>query len=74
MKTTLDLPDDLLHRAKILAAQRRTTLKALVQTGLDMVLRSESESSDRQVALNRLQKGFNLGGKPLSRDQAHERH
>ncbi len=30
MKTTLDLPDDLLHRAKVVAAQRKTTLKELV--------------------------------------------
>ncbi len=31
MKTTLDLPDDLLIAAKALAAQRKTTLKAMVE-------------------------------------------
>ena len=30
MKTTLDLPDDLLIEAKAVAARRRTTLKAMV--------------------------------------------
>lgn len=73
MKTTIDLPDELLHRAKVAAAQRRTTLKDLIQTGLDMVLRSEVEVSSRQRALDRLRQGLHLGGKPLTRDQVHER-
>jgi hypothetical protein len=73
MKTTIDLPDDLLHRAKVAAAQRKTTLKELVLTGLDWVLRSETETADRSAALARLQKGLRLGGQPLTRDQAHER-
>ncbi len=39
MKTTIDFPDDLLHRAKIVAAQRKTTLKDLVFQGLDYAIR-----------------------------------
>jgi len=73
MKTTIDLPDDLLHRAKIAAAQRKTTLKELVQAGLDWVLRSDTDAPDHQAALDRLQRGLRLGGQPLSREQAHER-
>lgn len=34
MKTTLDLPDDLLIEAKSVAARRRTTLKAMVEHAL----------------------------------------
>jgi len=34
MKTTLDLPDDLLIEAKTVAAQRRTTLRALFEHAL----------------------------------------
>lgn len=34
MKTTLDLPEDLLIEAKIIAAQRHTTLKAIVENAL----------------------------------------
>ena len=34
MKTTLDLPDSLLIAAKTLAAQRKTTLKAIVEHAL----------------------------------------
>jgi len=74
MKTTIDLPDDILHRAKVAAAQRRTTLKELVMAGLDWVLRPEAEQTDRQAALSRLQKGLRLGGQPLTRERSHERH
>jgi hypothetical protein len=73
MKTTVDLPDDLLHRAKVVAAQRQTTLKELLQTGLDWVLRSDDAANSREAALERMQKGLRLGGQPLTRDQAHER-
>lgn len=34
MKTTLDLPDDLLIEAKMLAVRRKTTLRALVESAL----------------------------------------
>jgi ribosomal protein L15 len=34
MKTTIDLPDDLLIAAKKLAAERRTTIRSLVERGL----------------------------------------
>jgi predicted transcriptional regulator len=34
MKTSIDLPDDLLTAAKKLAADRRTTLRSLVERGL----------------------------------------
>ena len=42
MKTTIELPDALFHRAKVIAARRRTTLKELVVTGLEAVLSSGS--------------------------------
>jgi hypothetical protein len=31
VKTTIDLPDEILHRAKVAAAEHRTALKALVE-------------------------------------------
>ena len=34
MKTTIDLPDDLVAQAKRAALERRTTLRALVDRGL----------------------------------------
>lgn len=38
MKTTIDFPNDLLQRAKIVAAQRKTTLKEMVLQGVDYVI------------------------------------
>lgn len=73
MKTTIDLPDELLHRAKVAAAKRRTTLKELVKDGLDLVLRDDAEDSNRAEALARLRKGLPLSGKPLNRNEIHER-
>ena len=39
MKTTLDLKDDLLARAKAAAAKERTTLTRMVEEGLALRLR-----------------------------------
>jgi hypothetical protein len=39
MKTTLDIADDLLARAKETARREKTTLRALVEEGLEHVLR-----------------------------------
>ena len=38
MRTTLDLPDDLLRRAKIAAVERGTTLRGLVGAALEREL------------------------------------
>lgn len=73
MKTTIDLPDEILHRAKIVAAQRRTTLKQLFITGLELAMRAGDTGADRSEALSRLQRGFRLGGQPLTRAEVHER-
>jgi len=41
MKTTVELPDDLLDRAKAHARARGLTLRALIEAGLRHVLRAE---------------------------------
>ncbi len=46
MRTTIDLPDELFRLAKIAAAERGTTLKALVMQGLRTVLRESKEKPD----------------------------
>lgn len=43
MKTTLDLPDDLLMEAKSLAARRKTTLRAIVESALRREMRPANE-------------------------------
>ena len=73
MKTTIDFPDEILHRAKVVAAQRRTTLKELVLSGLDHVLGLSAEQQGQEQAILRLRKGMSLGGKPLAREEIHAR-
>jgi len=48
MKTTIDIADPILERAKKLAARRNTTLKAIVEDALRDTLRAE----ERKPALH----------------------
>jgi len=50
MKTTLELPDDLLSEAKATAARRRTTLKSLVEHALRREIASQSQTADADCA------------------------
>jgi Bacterial antitoxin of type II TA system, VapB len=47
MKTTLDLPDDLLARARRAAQREGTTLRALVEEGLQLSLRARAAGPQR---------------------------
>jgi len=79
VKTTIDLPDDVFLRAKILAAERSTTLRELVIQGLKLVTETppEAEEKKRKAALKRLLKGMRAGNTapmvPLTREEIHER-
>jgi len=44
MKTTIDIADSILARAKALAVRERRTLRQLVEEGLQLVLRSRRQS------------------------------
>jgi hypothetical protein len=46
MKTTIDIPDPLLDRARRLADGRGTTLRALVEEGLRLVLNKSSATGE----------------------------
>jgi predicted transcriptional regulator len=45
MKTTVNLPDELVREAQELARRERTTLKELIETGLRSVLKQRSGES-----------------------------
>jgi hypothetical protein len=52
MKTTIELPDELLIEAKQAAAKQRRPLKALLEEGLRMVLsKTDRKPRRRQVTL-----------------------
>ena len=46
MKTTVEIADDLLRRAKALATARNTTLRAVIEQGLRQVLRKDGTPTD----------------------------
>lgn len=65
MKTTVELNDDLLHRAKQIAAAEGTTLRALLEAGLrsELVSREQREYSlmDASVSGQGVQAGVEEG-------------
>ncbi len=80
MKTTIDLPDDLLLRAKIAAAQRKTTLRALVVMGLEAVTSgasNDTKEKERKKTFKRLLKAMQASNTepmvPLTREEIHDR-
>lgn len=62
MKTTLELPDELLIEAKAVAARRRTTLKAVMEHALRREL---GESSARLKQASGAETEFNPYGFPV---------
>jgi hypothetical protein len=75
-KTTIDLPDELLVEAKALAARERTTLRAVVVTGLRSVLGRRPPERfrlrDASVGGRGVQPEFRTGGWERLRDTIYE--
>ena len=78
VKTTINLPEDLLHRAKIAAAQRKTTLRELVVQGLeyatsetDPATTRKKRNQDLLEALSQIQLVEPAG--KFKRDEIHDR-
>jgi hypothetical protein len=76
MKTqnvTLKLPLDTLQRAKVLAAERRVSLSALLTRKLeDAIGEDASYQAAQRSALKWLEAGWHLGGRPAPRERAHD--
>lgn len=80
VKTTVDLPEEILHRAKVVAAQRKTTLRELIIQGLTYTFRSAatSEEDKRRERADRLITALSRGRNtesvgPLKREEIHDR-
>ncbi len=76
MKTTIDLPEELLIRAKVAAAENRTSLRELVIAGLNRILTTESETESqmrRKRLLAALQASNTEPMVPLTREEIHHR-
>lgn len=51
IKTTVELPDDLLERSKAVARRENSTLKALIEEGLHLALQARRRKPARPFAL-----------------------
>ncbi len=80
MKTTIDIAEPILAQAERLAAERQTTLKAVVETALRDVITAEQESRKPfrlrkcPVDGNGLQPGLSWGDWDALRSLAYEGH
>jgi len=77
MKTTIEISDPLLQRAKRLASERGTTLRELVEAGLRRVLEDEVSAKafvlrDLRVAGSGLQTEFQSASWAQIRDAAYD--
>ena len=74
-KVTLKLDAELLREAKVLAAQRGTSLSQLLACQLEEMVRSDrAYEAARRQALARLDKGYDLGWERLAdRQELHDR-
>ena len=75
---TLSLPKEVVREAKVIAAQRDTSISALMARVLQELVQEErGYRAARELSLRRLEDGLDLGtgGKvSWSRDELHERH
>lgn len=55
MKTTIELPDDLLRRCKAVARRENSSLKALIEEGLHMAIRARSRRRSKAFAIEPFQ-------------------
>jgi len=71
---TLTLDRDLLRKARVMAAERGTSISRLLADELSrMIADADRYAAAKDQALQALGTGHHLGGRPASRDGLHER-
>ncbi len=72
---TLSLDKNLIKKAKIIAAQRQTSISRMLSEELEKIIVDSMEyACAKRRALDHLDKGFHFGGKITgSREELHER-
>ncbi len=72
---TLSLNKDLIRKAKILAAQKQTSISGMLSRELQKIIDdSEEYELFKRKALININQGFHFGGKiAVSREELHER-
>lgn len=71
---TLSIEEGILRKLKHLAVEMDQSLSQWVTHVLEKIIVSQDDyQKAKKRALKRLEKGFYLGGKPLSRDEIYDR-
>ncbi len=72
---TIQLDEETVHKARVLAARRSTSVSKLVAQEIDrLVGEDEAYQRAKETALAQLERGFHLGGGVLpDREALHER-
>ena len=71
---TLKIDDAILEKARHAAVQQNQSLSQWVGDAILQIIGHDADyAAARRRAIAHLKKGYKLGGKPLTRDQAHER-
>lgn len=72
---TLSLDKDLIQRAKVISAKRRSSISTMLSQELERIIESaESYKVSRKKAISHLRTGYHLGGIiTASREELHER-
>jgi predicted transcriptional regulator len=71
---TIALDRELIRKARILAAQKSTSISRMLSDQLtEIVNRAADYEYARKRALADLNKGLHLGGRPAAREELHER-
>ncbi len=71
---TIALEQDVLRKARVLAAERGTSVSRLLAEELEqLVADAESYARAREAALADIERGLRLSGRAAARDQLHER-
>lgn len=71
---TLRLDEELIRKAKVLAARQSTSINGLVVRELSrLVRRDQTRESARRRALKAMREGHHMGGGMPSREELHER-
>jgi hypothetical protein len=71
---TLKLDKELIRQARMMAVETGTSISALLAAKLEEVVRKRKDYEQaKRSALAILNEGWDLGGRPLTRDEMHER-
>ncbi len=71
---TLSLDKELLTKLRVIAAQRSSSVsRLLAREAEQLVDRTEHYAQAKRQALDLMEQGFHLGGRPADRKSLHER-